>query len=456
MCCWALICALCGCSPALAPNPVEPLPEGFSQSGSKVVPEQWWTEFNDQQLNELVSHALSNNLNLKSAWMRLSEAQAIAERESSELLPTIDLFGLAQRRDQDSAEFNEDSSRQRYEAGLAASYELDLWQRVRASVRAEELRSRAQAADYQTAALSLSAELATAWFRLLEALARRDVIKQQIEANNNVLTILKAQFGNGLTRRADILRQAVLLEATREELIAVESEIKTLENLIAVLLGQAPQSFNMVKRSTLPADLPPRPSTGIPSDLIKRRPDIQSAFYLLQAADQDLAAAIRDRFPRITLSASIFTVDDDEFKFFDDWLNSVAANALAPIFDGGRRRAEVRRSESLRERRLYEYAQSILDAFREVEDALTQENKQTEKLQSLETQVRLASETYEQLRRQYFNGTGNYIDLIASLTNQQNLQRELLIERRKRLELRISLYRALAGGFVNAEVQKQS
>jgi outer membrane protein TolC len=120
---------------------------------------------------------------------------------------------------------------------------------------------------------------------------------------------------------------------------------------------------------------------------------------------------------------------------------------LAPIFNGGRLRAEVRENESIKQQRLYDYAQSILDAFQEVENALIREDKQRQQIQSIERQVALANEAYTQLRLQYLNGDGNYLDVLTALEGIQQLRRDLLSARLQLVEFRIALYRALAGSF---------
>ena len=172
---------------------------------------------------------------------------------------------------------------------------------------------------------------------------------------------------------------------------------------------------------------------------------MQRAFFLLQAADRDLASAISNRYPRLTITASATTAADNAQNLFQNWAASFAGNLLAPIFNGGRLKAEVRENESIKNQRLYEYAQSILTAFEEVENALIREQNQRQRIQSIERQASLANEAYRQLRLQYLNGDGNYLDVLTALDGIQQLRRDLLSARLQRVEFRIALYRALAG-----------
>jgi NodT family efflux transporter outer membrane factor (OMF) lipoprotein len=269
-----------------------------------------------------------------------------------------------------------------------------------------------------------------------------------------VLDLIETRFGSGQIRSADILRQRRLLESTREQQIAAEKQVKLLEHRLAVLLGKSPQKEIKKSIDTLP-NLPPLPKTGVPADLIRRRPDVQAAYHRLMAADRELAAAISNQYPRFSISASASTSADNVESLFKDWARSLGGNLLAPIFYGGRLRAEVDQSESIRKQRLFEYVQTILNAFREVEDALVQEQKQVEKIQSIREQVKLAEQTYEQLRIEYFNGMGGYLDVLTALDEVQQLRRNLISAHMNLLEYRIALYRSIAGSFESRREQNE-
>jgi NodT family efflux transporter outer membrane factor (OMF) lipoprotein len=364
----------------------------------------------------------------------------VADREASDLYPDLD--GSVEA----GASQPEPDEPERVRLGLAAGYEVDLWGRISSRVEAERYRARASYADYQAAALSLSAEVARTWYQLIEARSQLALLTDQVETNEKVLRLLRTRFGSGQIRAVDILRQQQLVESTRERRLAAQSRVRVVEHLLAVLLGRAPQAGVELDRAELP-ELPPLPDTGLPAQLVQRRPDVRRAHDLLRAADRDLAAAISRQYPRLSLTASLSTAGEDASDLFDDWARSFAGNLVAPLLDGGERRADVERAQALREQRLYEYGQATLTAFREVEDALIRERKQLRQLESLRQQVGLASRTYEQLQIEYFNGLADYIDVLTALTDQQQLRRDLIAARLELLDIRIGLYRALAGGF---------
>ena len=425
-------------------SPVE-ASASFSSSGSATIPDQWWTTFDNERLDATVDSALTSNFGLKSTFQRLRAAQAVVDREAAALLPTLEgsAQGSVSRTPPEDGQ-GEAQQTENLQLGLTSTYEVDLWGRIRSSVDAERYRAQATRADYQTAALSLSAEIVRTWYRLAEARNQVELIEQQIQTNEQVLELLENRFGTGQIRSVDILRQRQLVASTREQRTLAESDMQVLEHQLAVLLGRSPQAGIEALPDSLP-ELPPLPATGVPTDLVRRRPDVQSAFNLLRAADRDLAAAISNQYPRLTLSVSASTAADNAGDLFEDWAGSFAGNLLAPIFFGGELRAEVDRTEAVKQQRLYEYGQTILIAFQEVEDALIRERKQRESIQSLEEQINLAQQAYEQLRVQYLNGTTNYLDVLTALDEVQQLRRDRLAAALTLVEDRIALYRALAG-----------
>jgi NodT family efflux transporter outer membrane factor (OMF) lipoprotein len=414
--------------------------DAFSGSGYLEVPEFWWTAFEDEGLNQVVERALRDNLNLETAWRRLREAQALVDLQYSSLFP--DLEGIAEAETRRSESANDEILR----IGLASSYEVDLWGRIRSEVEAGRYRARAAHADYQTAAMSLSAEVALTWYQLMEAWNQLQLIEKQIESNRKVLRLIENRFDLGQSRSVDVLRQRQLLESTREQKYSIESNIRVLQNRLAVLEGRPPRGIEKYSVRTLP-DLPPLPDAGLPAALIRRRPDVQGAFKRLQAADKDLAAAVSNQYPRLAITGSIFTSENDGSDLFVNWAHSIAGGLVAPVFDAGRRKAQVDRTEAVKQQRFYEYGQAVIVAFQEVEDALVQERKQKQQIRSIEEQLDLARLTIERLQFEYFNGISGYIDVLLALIQEQLLRRDLLTQKRLLLEFRIALYRALAGSF---------
>jgi outer membrane protein TolC len=171
------------------------------------------------------------------------------------------------------------------------------------------------------------------------------------------------------------------------------------------------------------------------------------------AADRELAVAIRSKFPVISLDALGRSNATEINNLFQSWTYSLAGNLIAPLIYGGRLSAEVDRSEAVKNQLLFEYGQAVLTAFEEVANALFQEKKQIERLQVLEKRLDLSSKTAKQLRIEFLNGLSPYLDVLLALDEQQQLEREILEARQQVLEIRVGLYRSLAGAF---ETERES
>ena len=444
-----LILSSCASKKTFTDMPVDP-PNSFSVDGETLTPDRWWTTFDDDSLTAWVDSAMTSNFTLQSAWQRLLASRAVVKREQSQLFPTLEADVSADRqRFADSGRITEEMS-----LGLSTVYEVDLWGRIRSAVEAEQLRAEASLFDYQAAAITLSAEVTQNWFELAEANAQLSLVNEQVETNERVLSLLRNRFGSGQIRAVDILRQQQLLEATIEQRLTAEERISILKNQFSVLTGRIPTG-NMSINPTLIDDLPPLPETGIPLELVERRPDVRVAYNRLLAADRDVASAISSQYPRLSLRVNASTFQNSATSLFEDFALSFAGNLIAPIFLGRELQAEVDRTEAVQTELLYDYGQSVLIAFREVEDALTRERKQRERIESINKQVELAQRAYDQLRVQYLNGAINYLDVLTALNEVQQLQRDQLSAKLDLLRFRIALYRALSGSF-NTERENQA
>lgn len=436
---------LAACTPVATHQASTVQPQGnFSASGQEQLPDQWWLTFEDQNLNHLITQALANNLTLQSAWDRLDRARALARKADADLFPQLSgEAGASSTRSRTN--FGTDSS-QRYNLGLAASYEVDLWGRIRSTSEAAELDAQASEEYLLTAALTLSAQVATTWFQLLEQRGQIEILKQQQHTYEQGLELISLQFRTGQIGIADLLQQRQLVESRRGEQALAIGRAQVLQNQLAVLLGTAPDQAPEITASEL-GKLPPLPATGLQSHLLERRPDVRAAWLQLQAADQRVAAAVADRFPRLSLTGRASTTDEQIEDLFDDWLASLAANLLAPLIDGGRRLAEVERSQAVATENFHIYGQRVLEALTEVEDTLTQEQRLKEYLISVNRQLELAERSFARIRDRYLNGAEDYQRVLGALLSIQLLQRSQLLAQRELFVNRVNLCRALAGGW---------
>lgn len=413
----------------------------FSSSGVVLAPNPWWTAFQDRLLFTQIDRSLAGNLDLAAAWGRLNAASAVVRREASDLWPDLNAFALA-----DGTVRTDGPNASNFAVGLDAAYEVDLWGRIRSRVDAERFRASATKEDLDATALSLSAEVARAWYTLVEARAQLELLGEQLETNRTVLELQEARWGQGQIRSADVLRQRQFVESTREQAVVVQARIALLEHVLAVLEGVPPQQTHYETGAVLPR-LPPLPNAGLPAELVNRRPDVRREFQSLLAADRDMASAVSEQYPRLNLTGSVISAAESPENLFRDWIASIAGQLVGPLLDGGQRRAEVDRTSAVVQQRLAEYGRAILIAFREVEDALASETYLVERIARLDTQTELARQASEQLRQQYiyFPDETDFLDVLSATTEEQRLQRATLSARLDLVLTRISLYLALAG-----------
>lgn len=439
--CGWLLMSLAGCAFRTVHRfnpPAETLP--FSESGSAIMPDRWWVEFGDEALNYHIERALGENFDLAAALHRLRAARAFARREASDLFPDLDgVLGF-------DTTFGPGPNRKLIRSGLDASYQVDLWGQIESRVDAERFRADATEADYNAVALTLAAEVARTWFSLIESHAQIELLNQQLQSNRDGLRAQEAKFGiqgGG----PDVLRQRQLVQSTLEQIVIVQSRIAVLEHQLATLTGQLPQSASFDPGTSLP-ELPPAPYTGLPLELVQRRPDVRSDYLAFVAADRDLASAVTAQYPRLSIGGALVNSATSSDNLLRDWFLSIGSQLIAPLFDGGERRAEVDRNAALVSQRFSEFRQSTLIAFQEVEDSLALEYFQIQRIERLNEQVELASQSTEQLRLGYFlTPDTNFLDYLSATQSQQRLQREILSARLDLVLIRVGLYLALAGDF---------
>lgn len=432
----------CGNRVTTADIPVT-VPEDFSlPTGESEMQADWWVNFGDAELNLLIDSALRQNLDLKSSWFQVAQNASDVAIIASERVPQVflELQGGASRPVPDFV------GGENTQLSLRSSYEVDLWGRVKQSKLAAEDRLKASFLDYQTLAISVAGEVALTWFSLQAFQQQLALIREQTEYNEQVLALIRARFASGQVRGVDILRQQQLIQNTEEEATAIEMEVRTLRNRLAVLLGTAPGTLSGEQTGTLP-ELSPLPDAGLPMELINRRPDVQSSFYRMMAADREVAVAISNTYPRLTFNLTGALRSNTLTNLVESQAASLTSSLLMPLFYGGRLNAEKDRAEAFREQQVQVYGQTVLQALQEVEDALVRESLQKKRIGYLENQLNLAERAFGQLRVEYLNGSIAYLDVLVSLDQMQQLKRDLVGARLDQLLFRLALYRALAGGF---------
>lgn len=422
------------------PAPLD-MPERFSLEGQEELQPDWWLSFDDPALTEAIDRALAGNFDLLAAHDRLVQAEAVARKAGADKYPQLDGRALARETWTSREETNNNTD---LTLGLAAAYEVDLWGRVRSRTEAAWLDTEAREADLQTAAISISAEIGTVWYQIAENKKEQELVIEQRQLNEKILEIITAQFRAGQVGIADVMQQRQLIESNNGELIILKARLANLEQQLAILLGEMPGHSDLPDPIDLVA-LPPLPQTGLPVDLLERRPDIRSAYLSLLAADQRVAEAVANKFPKLSLSADVSTGGEQVSDIFNNWINSLAANLAGPIFDGGGRQAEVDRTQARASETFHLYSQTVLEAIGEVEIALILEAEQKRLIDNLQIRLDLAQATVERVGDRYRQGIQDYERVLTALISFQGLQTDLLRARQELIDYRIRLYRSLGG-----------
>jgi len=436
-----------------SPAPPVEVPAQFAQSDT---PEQnlepWWKAFNDETLNTLIGKTLDGNRTLHAGWARLKQMSTIRQQARSGLFPSIDAEASysGNRTNMKFGSFSNSSHQDRYSLSLSAGYEIDLWNRVASGIEASETEWRASREDLEAQAMTLAAQTAEIWFNIRATRAQLDWIKNQTDLAENHLQALQFRFAQGFGAIIEIFQQEERIASITSQEGPLKAQAQTLLHQLAVLHGSHPRTpMEHTDARDLPA-LPPLPALGVPSNLLKNRPDIKAAQLAVIAADHRLAVAIAEQFPSLRLGGSLgITSIDSLSTFLEDWVYGLLASFSGSIWDGGRKAAEVERNRAVIEERIHLYGQIILNAMREVEDAIVLETKQLEYVDALENQLVLARKTETELTTRFLGGVGEFIPVLATRERIAQLEISLLLAKRQQLSYRVQLCRALGGSWTD-------
>lgn len=446
-------------------KPTVCIPNTYQQQEGEGTVEvcEWWKQFNSTELDCLVDKSLSQNLTLKQSWWKVAQACAqariVGAARYPEIITTPEVFhfrssggasgfgigtgGVAGTTSTSSAA----DPVTFYLLANALTYEIDLWKKIDSQAKAACYELRATREDLESTAWTLTGTVTDLWFTIQEQKTLLKVIDHQIEVSRTQLELIELRYSVSESSALDVYQQRLQLAQTMAEKPAVQSLLETSINQMNVLLGLPPEKIDYEMKEGL-VELPPFPNIGTPADLLRNRPDLRAEQRRLMAADYEVAAAIADRFPRLELSISY---DFEAMKIkdiFDEQVSRIIGRLFTPIFDGGRRRAEVVRQKAIVCELLNSYGQKFLDALLEVENALVQERQQLELLKLLKQELDIAQTNLEEAQWHYINGLNDYLTVIASIQSLQNLERRMVTEKKQLLVIRSKLYRAIGGQYL--------
>lgn len=452
--------ALSGCM-SLAPEhnrPEAPVPQTYSAdfvdypaSGQPVPMLPWRTYFTDPLLQSLIETALDNNRDLRQAILRVEEAGAAFRILRGDRFPEVSVGGQGARSRMPgdlSGNIGQPmvGGEYRAEVGLS-SWELDLWGRVR-NLETSALESwLATDAARRAVQVSLIAEVADGYLGLRELDERVGIARRTVATHEDSYRIFQLRYDVGATSKLDAIQVQTLLTQAQALLAQLEQQRAQQINALRLLVGGNPQLLPQqapFDKSNILAPI----TAGLPSDLLIQRPDIVAAEHRLRAANANIGAARAAFLPRIALTGSFGTASAELDGLFESGSRAWAfvPTLSLPIFDGGRRRANLELSEVRRDIAVAEYEQSIQIAFREVADALAARHWLSRQLEVTRVARDVQAERVRLAQLRYDHGSSAYLEVLDAQRDLLETEQQLVVMRREMLSSQISLYSALGGG----------
>lgn len=410
----------------------------------------WWTLFGDAQLDALIARVYVSNQTIAAAEAGYRQARALVREQRASLFPTIDLSGSATRSGGSGSTGSTSSggSGQRYQAGIGASWEPDLWGRIRQGLKGAQASAEASAADLAGARLSMQGELAVNYLGLRQADAEIALVARTVEGYQRALRITQNRYAAAIAPKSDVLQATTQLAGAQAELEDLRQTRATYENAIATLVGEPASGFRLATDPAWSARLPEIPA-GVPSTLLERRPDIAAAERRVAAANADIGVARAAFFPTLSLTgegaSSASRLGDLFAASANTW--SLGLGAAQTLFDAGARKARVEQARAAYDASVADYRQTVLAAFEDVENQLTAVRTLERRYALLKTSSDAADQTERMILNQYQAGQVAYTDVVAAQASALSARRSLLAAAVARQAAAAALIQALGGGW---------
>jgi NodT family efflux transporter outer membrane factor (OMF) lipoprotein len=412
----------------------------------------WWEVFGDPELNKLEEQVATSNQSLKVFEARFREARAAIRFNRAAQFPTISTSPSASFVKTSDFSPGFPTKVQEAETGsfvlpFDLSYEVDLWGRVRRSVAAAREEAQATAADYETAKLSLEAELAMDYFEQRSADAQKKLLDDTVKAYTDNLRLTETRFKGGVAPRSDVAQAQTQLDATRVQDTDVTVQRAQFEHAIAILIGKPPAEFSLpeVPLNNQPPTIP----IGLPSDLLQRRPDIAAAERRIAEANQQIGIARAAYFPTVTLDGTAGFSGSRGSNWFT-WPSAfwaVGPGLAQTLFDAGRRRATSESARANYDASVAAYRQTSLAAFQEVEDNVAALRILENEAQQQEEAVASSKDSLQLFTNRYRGGVDTYLQVITAQTTELANERNAIDIQRRRMDASVLLIKALGGGW---------
>jgi NodT family efflux transporter outer membrane factor (OMF) lipoprotein len=422
-----------------------------AQPADRLPRDNWWTLYDNAELNELEMKLIAGNPTLAAALANYAQARALSDQARAGLFPTLGLSASVTRdRESVHAPLRSSTAATYYDAntvGGSVSYELDLWGQIRNEVAAGEANAAASAADLENARLSLIAQLVDDYIQLRTLDRDSAILDQTVRAYTRALTLTQQRHDAGIAPGIDVSQAQTQLRAAGSQAAQTLAQRALMEHAIAALLGQSASTF-AIKPEIVAIELPHIPS-GVPATLLERRPDIAGAQRRMIAANANIGVARAAYFPALTLGAQ----GGFQSTAYSNWLSAPSAfwavgpSALLSVFDGGLRRAQVAQARAQFDASAANYRSTVISAFQQVEDSLATLNHYHDAALDEKAAVDAAQRTLDFSMALYVQGATDYLTVVTSQTAVLQTQLEALNLDTLELRASVDLIRALGGGW---------
>jgi multidrug efflux system outer membrane protein len=452
------VAVLGACSTTPPPRPELDLPlpgASAANAPTQAQLEAWWLVFNEPRLTALIEEAFANNLDLKSAVARIDEARANLRAARSQMLPTLDAQFSSSRgqiSQLTNPGFGPPWTGTVNNAQLVASYEVDVWGRVRAGRDAASASLRAATLDAQAVRIALAAEVANAYFTLRGFDAELAVTRETLVTRDDSVRLQRRRSEAGESSRFDLAQAEAERASVAANIPPLERAVAQSQSALALLVGRSPREVftpTIARGAELETVTAPEVPSGLPADLLARRPDVLRAEAVMSTTEARIAEARAQYFPRLLLTASYGSESVELSDLFSGpaviW--SVAAGLVQPIIGLERIGAQVDAAEAFNRQGQIAYVQTVQGAFREVHDALVQHRAARE---SFVAQVERRDKLAETLRLadlRYKSGYTGQLDVLDAQRGLLSAERDRIIALRNRQSALVDLYKALGGGW---------
>ncbi len=446
----------------LAPNFKENTGWTLAQPADTKLRGDWWTMFNDQQLNALEPQVVIENQSVKAAEARFREARAQIQYNRSNLAPTIGVapFYGGLRESSNRPYFSSLNANTNGIGGgdlqlpLEISYEVDLWGRIRRGVSAAREEATASAADYQSALLSLQSDLAVDYFEARAADAQEKLFADTVKTYEEAFRITTNRFEGGVSPKSDVDQAKAQLESARVQ----ESDIAIIraqyEHAIAILIGKPPASFSLNQSPLITQ--PPTIPVALPSQLLERRPDIAAAERRMAESNDRVGIATAAYYPTVSFSAAagLEATTITNLVKTSSILWSAGPTVSETIFDYGRRRSVVQQAKAGYDETVANYRETTLVAFQQVEDNLAVLRVLTSEAQQQHRATEAAESAVQIFNNRYKGGLDTYLQVVTAQTTALTNERNDIDIQRRQMDASVLLIKALGGGWDTTQLPK--